>query len=51
MVAKPEVLISTFGEKCREFGLVDANDKFADPKRLAELFVLGVKGFKEKYNV
>lgn len=47
----PGHLIETFGERCTQFKLLDDNGRFGYPERLAELFVLGIKHYRELYDI
>jgi hypothetical protein len=47
----PDHLIETFGELCTQFKLLDDNGRFGYPERLAELFVLGIKNCRKRYDI
>jgi hypothetical protein len=47
----PDQLLESFGDACRQFKLLDENDKFYDAHRLAELFVMGIKDFRSLYAI
>ncbi len=42
----PDILIESFGKSCEEIKLIDDNGNFNNAHRLAKLFVMGIRDFK-----